>query len=57
MDIIPSILKYDPYDAACMPSLSYDSIIIISIVASILGIFWTGYNLLMLRRIDLTEIH
>ena len=57
MDIIPSILKYDPYDAACMPSLSYDSILIISIVASILGIFWTGYNLLMLRRIDLTEIH
>jgi len=57
MDIIPSTLKYDPYAAACMPPLSYDSIIIIAIVASILGIVWTGYNLLMLRRIDLTEIH
>lgn len=50
-------LQYDPYASACMPPLSYDSSIIIAIVASILGILWTGYNLLMLRRIDLTELH
>ena len=57
MDIFPINLGYDPYASACMPRLSYDTIIIIAIIASILGIVWTGYNLLMLRRIDLTETH
>ena len=48
---------YDPYASACMPPLSYESTMVLSIVGSVLGILWTGYNLLMLRRIDLAEAH
>ncbi len=37
----------------CQPILSYDSVSLIAILSSVLGILWAGYNLLMLRRIDL----
>jgi hypothetical protein len=54
MDIAHTFLTYDPFASACAPPLSYDATIAITIVASIIGIAWTGYHLLMLRRIDLT---
>jgi hypothetical protein len=57
MDIFAAHIGYDPYASVCTPPLSYDTIIIIAIIASLLGIVWTGYNLLMIRRIDLTETH
>ena len=55
MDIPPPILTYDPFASACAPPLTYDAAIAITIVAAVLGIAWTGYHLLMLRRIDLTQ--
>jgi hypothetical protein len=43
----------DPNSSDCLPLLSYDINSIIAIISSVLGILWMGYNILMLRRIDL----
>ena len=40
-----------------MPILSYDTTTVIAIVSSVLGILWMGYNILMMRRIDLSEVN
>jgi hypothetical protein len=53
MDLLQPILTYDPFNSDCSPPLSYDATIAIAIVAAVLGVAWTGYNLLMLSRIDL----
>ena len=53
MDINSEIGIHDPNAAACSAKLSYDMASVLSILASVLGILWMGYNLFMLRRINL----
>lgn len=56
MNIQASVGIYDPNASECLPILSYDVTTVIAILASVLGILWMGYNILMLRRIDLSEV-
>lgn len=53
MDIQPLLHPQLTTNPVCYPPLSYDNISIIAIVTSVLGVLWTAYNLMMLRRIDL----
>jgi len=57
MNIQTGLEIYDPNAAECLPILSYDVTTVICIVASVLGILWMGYNILMIRRIDLSEVN
>ena len=45
----------DPNANACVPLLTYDTTSVMAIASSILGILWMGYNIAMLRRIDLAQ--
>lgn len=53
MDIQSLIHPQVTSNPVCYPPLTYDNISIIAIISSLLGVLWTAYNIVMLRRIDL----
>lgn len=53
MDMQSVLEIHDPNAAACSTKLSYDAASVLSIFAAVLGLLWMGYNLVMIRRIDL----
>jgi len=54
MDISLGTLS-DPNSQDCQSQLSYDNIILISIVSASIGLVWGIYNYIVVRRIDVME--